>query len=78
MIQSHHMKKKMESNVVLACPSIIWLQILDVKKIIIIIEWYICKDRELENTFRNNSIFEESKLSSINFRDWIMVYHITK
>ena len=78
MIQSYHMKKKWKSNVVLACPSIIWLQILDVKIIIIIIEWYICKDRELENTFRNNSIFEESKLSSINFRDWIMVYHITK
>ena len=23
-----------------------------------IIEWYICKDREIKNTFRNNLIFK--------------------
>ena len=32
MIQSYHMKKKGKSNVVLACPSIIGLQISDSNK----------------------------------------------
>ena len=44
------------------------------KKKLKIIEWYICRDREMENNFKNSSIFKKNKLVSVNFRKLIIYY----
>ena len=44
------------------------------KKKLKIIEWYICRDREIENIFRNSSIFKKTKLVLVNFRKLIIRY----
>ena len=35
---------------------------------------YICKDREVENTLRNNSIFKQNKLSLVNYKESTIHY----
>ena len=58
MIESHHGKKYSKYNVMLASLHY-WVTniISKKKKKPKIIELYICRDRELENTFRNSSNF---------------------
>ena len=39
-----------------------------------ILKWYICRDRKIENHFRNCLIFRENKLFFTKFREQIIYY----
>ena len=43
-----------------------------------IIECYICRNRAMENTYRNFFIFGGNKFSSTNFREHIRHYTISQ